>query len=78
MRTGIPALISNSAGTFGCNLIFYQLMDYLDRESINIPAGFIHVPRLPEQALDGKTPSMALDFTAHALDVVVEMVSKDL
>ena len=77
-RVGIPAVISNSAGTFGCNLIFYQLMDYLDRESINIPAGFIHVPRLPEQALDGKTPSMALDFTAHALDAVVEMISKDL
>ncbi len=77
-KTGIPALISNSAGTFDCNLIFYQLMDYLDRESINIPAGFIHVPRLPEQALDGKTPSMALDFTAHALDVVAEMISNDL
>ncbi len=77
-RAGIPVLISNSAGTFGCNLIFYQLMDYLDRESINIPAGFIHVPRLPEQALDGKSPSMALDFTAHALEVVVDMISKDL
>jgi pyroglutamyl-peptidase len=75
---GIPAVISNSAGTFGCNQIFYLLMDYLDREDLNIPAGFIHVPRLPEQALDGKTPSMALDLSAHALDVVVEMISKDL
>ncbi len=77
-RAGVPAVISNSAGTFGCNLIFYQLMDYLDREGLDIPAGFIHAPRLPEQALDGKTPSMALDLTAHALDVVVEMISKDL
>jgi pyroglutamyl-peptidase len=77
-RAGIPVLISNSAGTFGCNLIFYQLMDYLDRQGLNIPAGFIHVPRLPEQALDGKTPSMALDLSAHALDAVVEMISKDL
>jgi pyroglutamyl-peptidase len=76
--SGIPAVISNSAGTFGCNQIFYQLMDYLDREDLNIPAGFIHVPRLPEQALDGKTPSMALDLSARALDVVVEMISKDL
>jgi pyroglutamyl-peptidase len=77
-KTKIPALISNSAGTFGCNLIFYLLMDYLDSKGLNIPAGFIHVPRLPEQALDGKNPSMTLDLMAHALNEVVDMISSDL
>ena len=77
-KAEIPTVISNSAGTFGCNLVFYQLLDYLDRKGLNIPAGFIHVPRLPEQALDGKSPSMTLDLTTYALNVVVGMISNDL
>jgi pyroglutamyl-peptidase len=74
----IPAVISNSAGTLGCNQIFYQVMDYLDRNGMDIPAGFIHVPRLPEQALDGKNPSMTLDLIARALEIVVELIAKEL
>lgn len=72
----IPVQISNSAGTYGCNQIFYHLMDYLTRERIDIPAGFIHVPSLPEQVVDKKMPSMTVDLIAEALDVVVELISK--
>ena len=74
----IPAALSNSAGADGCNQIFYHLMDYLAREGVDIPAGFVHVPRLPEQALDARMPSMALDFSARALEVVVGVVSEEL
>ncbi|MCW4036239.1 MAG: pyroglutamyl-peptidase I [Candidatus Bathyarchaeota archaeon] len=74
----IPATLSNSAGTYGCNQIFYHLMDYLAREGIGIPAGLIHVPRLPEQALDQRTPSMSLDLITEALQVVVDTISKGL
>ena len=71
----IPAALSNSAGTVGCNQIFYHLMDYLARKGIEIPAGFIHLPRLPEQALDSALPSMSLDLSAMAMEVVVETLS---
>lgn len=71
----IPAALSNSAGTVGCNQIFYHLMDYLARMGIEIPGGFIHVPRLPEQALDAALPSMSLDLSARALEVVVETLA---
>jgi len=47
----VPAIISNSAGTFGCNQIFYHLMDYRAKEGLEIPAGFIHVPCLPSRPL---------------------------
>jgi len=74
----IPAEISNSAGTYGCNQIFYHLMDYLAREKTDVPAGFIHVPCLPEQVVDKKMPSMTVDLIAKALEVVVEVVALGL
>ena len=74
----IPAEISNSAGTYGCNQIFYHLMDYLARDKIDIPAGFIHVPSLPEQVVDKKMPSMTLDLITKALEVAVEVVASRL
>ena len=71
----IPVEISNSAGTYGCNQIFYHLMDFLAREEIDIPSGFIHVPCLPEQAVDKTVPSMTLDLIARALEVAVGVVA---
>ena len=71
----IPVEISNSAGTYGCNQVFYHLMDCLAREEIDIPAGFIHVPCLPEQAIDKTVPSMTLDPIARALEVAVGVVA---
>jgi pyroglutamyl-peptidase len=77
-EAGVPARLSNSAGTFGCNQIFYHLMDHLATEGIDIPAGFIHVPRLPEQALNGRSPSMSLDVSANALDVAIKALVSEL
>jgi pyroglutamyl-peptidase len=52
-------------------------MDYLARNRCDIPAGFIHVPRLPEQALNGRSPSMSLEVSASALEVAIkELVSE--
>jgi pyroglutamyl-peptidase len=74
----IPATISNSAGTFGCNHIFYELMHRIDETGRDIPAGFIHVPPLPEQVVDKGTASMSVETTAQALRVVVEELTREL
>ena len=74
----IPSVISNSAGTFGCNHIFYELMHYLSEKELDIPGGFIHVPSLPEQVMEKKTPSMSLDLIIDALGVVLDTLSKEL
>ena len=62
-EAGLPASVSQSAGTFVCNHVFYGLMHAL-REWPQVRAGFMHLPLLPEQAalyrLPGQ-PSMALD-----------------
>ncbi|MFH1180770.1 MAG: pyroglutamyl-peptidase I [Candidatus Bathyarchaeota archaeon] len=74
----IPAVISNSAGTFGCNHIFYELMHYISESHIDIPAGFIHVPSLPEQVIGKNQASMSLSLITEALGVVLDTLSKDL
>jgi pyroglutamyl-peptidase len=77
-KAKIPAEVSNSAGTFGCNQIFYHLMDYVERKGIDIPAGFIHVPPLPEQVIEKGTPSMTVDLITAALEKVVAILAAQL
>lgn len=57
---GLPASVSNSAGTYVCNHVFYALMHAL-RGQPGVRAGFMHLPLLPEQAarLPGQ-PSLPL------------------
>jgi pyroglutamyl-peptidase len=66
---GIPATESRDAGGFLCNHVFYVLMRLLCRSQA--VGGFVHVPLLPEQALEQAAPSMALDTLVRAAHVIV-------
>lgn len=81
-RAGIPASVSNTAGTFVCNHLFYGLMHRLGTASppadpaVARPAatrgGFIHIPFLPEQAARHPgQPSMALPTIVDALRIAI-------
>jgi pyroglutamyl-peptidase len=69
---GLQASVSQTAGTFVCNHVFYGLMHHLrQKEAIG---GFMHVPYLPEQAaaLEG-APSMPLAQIVEGLKVALEV-----
>ena len=68
---GVPASVSNTAGTFVCNNLMYDLLDHLARTGKNIPAGFIHIPATPAQACDRPTPSMAPETAAKGLEAAL-------
>jgi pyroglutamyl-peptidase len=70
---GFPASVSQTAGTFVCNHVFYGLMHQTAGQPLG--AGFIHVPFLPEQAADRpeRPPSMALRDIVDALRIAVEV-----
>lgn len=57
-EAGHPAELSNSAGTFVCNHVFYGLQHALRRRR-SARSGFMHLPLLPEQAHAGQ-PSLTL------------------
>lgn len=65
----IPAAVSQTAGTYVCNHVFYGLMHAL-RGQRRVRGGFVHVPWLPEQAKDGQ-PSLPLATMAEAIVIVV-------
>lgn len=68
-REGIAAEVSQTAGTFVCNHVFFGLMHALaTRPALHhTRGGFVHVPWLPGQG----TPSMALDETVRGLSLAV-------
>jgi len=68
-EAGIPAELSLSAGAFLCNQVTYELLHYLTTHQLDIPAGFIHLPALPEQATDTypPTPSMGLETMVRGI-----------
>jgi pyroglutamyl-peptidase len=57
---GHPVALSNTAGTFVCNEVFYVLMH--QTEARRIRSGFVHLPILPEQQL---TPAEATERVAR-------------
>ncbi|MES2281056.1 MAG: pyroglutamyl-peptidase I [Pseudomonadota bacterium] len=69
-KAGIPAEVSQTAGTFVCNHVFYALMNIIaTRGKVEkTRGGFIHVPWLPEQ---GK-PFMELAEMVKGLRVATE------
>ena len=68
---GIPAAPSRDAGGFLCNHVFYVLMQTLAAERPQAVGGFVHVPLLPEQAVDKDAASMPLDTLVRAARLVV-------
>lgn len=69
---GIPAEVSQSAGTFVCNHVFYGLMHLLSKRRAR--GGFVHVPYTPEQTARMKSPapSLALSDQCRAIELVVQ------
>lgn len=70
---GIPACVSNTAGTFVCNHVMYGILYMASKKYSNIRGGFIHVPYIPTQVLDKpNTPSMSLDDIAKGLELCIK------
>jgi pyroglutamyl-peptidase len=72
---GIPAAESRDAGGFLCNHVFYVLMRVLEEERPSAIGGFVHVPLLPQQALERSAASMPLDVLVRAANTVVRVAA---
>ena len=76
-ENGIPAELSLSAGSYLCNQITYIMLHYLQSKGLEIPAGFIHLPALPEQVaqMDGSIPSMSLETMIQGIWLTLQLVA---
>ncbi|GAA1655707.1 pyroglutamyl-peptidase I [Kribbella alba] len=69
---GLPAKVSDTAGTFVCNNIFYGLMHLIATKYPGLRGGFIHVPHAPEQVPDGNGPSLSIEQIAQGVSIMVD------
>lgn len=71
-RNGIPASVSQTAGTFVCNHVFYALMRALAAQRGKVRGGFIHIPWAEGQEKPGQ-PALPLDVMKAAIVTAIEV-----
>ena len=75
-REGIPASISNSAGTYVCNHLMYSVLYSIKKNALPIKAGFIHVPYIPEQTVNKKDKaSLSLEEIVRGLEAALREIN---
>ena len=80
---GLPATVSNTAGTFVCNHLMYQALYLADKKFPHMRAGFMHIPYMTEQVLNKpNTASMCLTDIVRGIEAairaIVDYKDKDL
>lgn len=81
LANGIPARMSETAGTYLCNACLYTFLERLDGQAV--PCGFIHLPMTPDLAAEAiarrrhdgmdrlPPPSMSLDLIVAAARIAI-------
>jgi pyroglutamyl-peptidase len=77
LAEGIPAYVSNTAGTYLCNQTMYGTLHLLARRRQPARAGFIHLPLLPAMvAASGlEQPSMEGGLMIRAVEIALGVVA---
>jgi pyroglutamyl-peptidase len=76
---GIPAYLSNTAGTYLCNQTLYGTLHALSRRARAPKVGFIHFPLLPSMvaASGQEQPSMDGALMLRAVEVALGVIAGD-
>jgi pyroglutamyl-peptidase len=73
---GLPAAVSNTAGTFVCNHVFYGLMHSIAHRGGGMRGGFLHIPLLPTQAARQRAAaSMALEHIVQGIEIILAVTA---
>ncbi|MCL6660507.1 pyroglutamyl-peptidase I [Paenibacillus amylolyticus] len=75
---GIPAAVSNTAGTYICNNTMYRVLDHIRVGKLPIRAGFVHFPASTKMAvLQPSVPSLPTHMMLDALQIMIRTVVAD-
>ncbi len=58
--SGIPAIISYTAGAYLCNQVFFTALHWAANEAPATRIGFLHTPVLPAQSIHKDTPAPSM------------------
>lgn len=74
---GIPASLSNTAGTFVCNHLMYGVLYTLEKYYPSVRGGFLHVPYIPFQVTGGRgIPSMSAADIVRGLEAAIAAIGE--
>lgn len=75
---GLPAAISNSAGTYLCNNVMYTGLHWAAEHKPQMPSGFLHIPATFELAIQqGKIPGWSLNELIKGITVCIQTLSDE-
>ena len=71
-KEGLPASVSNTAGTFVCNHLMYQALYLVEKKFPHVRAGFMHIPYMMEQVVNRPTtPAMSLVDIMRGIEAAI-------
>ncbi|WP_435242251.1 pyroglutamyl-peptidase I [Streptomyces cucumeris] len=73
---GIPAAVSQTAGTFVCNHVLYGLAHLIATRRPATRGGFVHLPYAPGQVVDRDQPSLPVATAAEALRAIITAAAR--
>ncbi|MBQ6172229.1 MAG: pyroglutamyl-peptidase I [Clostridia bacterium] len=74
-KKGFPVKISQNAGRFVCNHVFYGILNYISDHKLDIKAGFAHVPYIPSQTVKmPDRPSMSLENITECINAALSVL----
>ena len=79
-KESIPAYISYHAGTYGCNWILFNILHKINAGEFNAKSTFVHIPPLPQQAIEKKNMSLAtmpLDTLVKAFEIIIQNLTSE-
>mgnify|MGYP003292464604 CR=1 FL=1 len=75
-EAGLPASVSNTAGTFVCNHLMYGVLYTLAKHYPGVRGGFMHVPFIPSQTLQRPAPSMSCQDIARGIEAAITAIAE--
>lgn len=75
---GLPAEVSNTAGTYLCNNVMYEGLHYAATQNTVMKSGFLHIPASHKLAIEhGSIPSWSHEDLKKGVALCIEVLSVD-
>lgn len=77
LELGLPAEVSNTAGTYLCNNVMYEGLHYAKTQKPSMPSGFIHIPASHELGIQhGRIASWSHEDLKKSIIACIEVLSE--
>ena len=78
-KAGVPASVSNTAGTYVCNHLMYGVLYTLANKYPDVRGGFMHVPFITSQVINRKpiAPSLSLEQIVTGIEAAVKAIGEN-